>query len=283
MDIRKFVLSYYTNATESLHINEITKPKGALSLHCHDYYQIYYLKSGRVIHHLERGSAELKPGDVFIIPPNLPHYIETASSTVRFYSISFKADYIEPVLRGNRLVADFIHGVSELTPDGIEPSITLRAEDIAIADSLVIKMMDEFSSDRTGKDELIKASLSLLLSLFARAYLDERVHSVSFVTEREEILHLLGYIKNHLGDPMSLDTMAQRTAMSKSVFCEAFQRVTGESFKRYLNRVRVEAAAVMIKSGERVTNAAMMVGYNDFSTFYRNFKARFGVSPRGYK
>ena len=48
MDIKKFVLSYYSNATEDFHINEITKPGEALSLHNHEYYQIYYLKSGRL-------------------------------------------------------------------------------------------------------------------------------------------------------------------------------------------------------------------------------------------
>ena len=37
------------------HIKEITNPKESLSLHNHDYYQIYYLKHGRLIHHLENG------------------------------------------------------------------------------------------------------------------------------------------------------------------------------------------------------------------------------------
>lgn len=52
MNVKKFVLSYYSNATADFHIKEITKPQEALSLHNHDYYQIYYLKSGRLIHHL---------------------------------------------------------------------------------------------------------------------------------------------------------------------------------------------------------------------------------------
>ena len=82
MDIKKFVLSYYSNATEFFHIKEITKPKEALSLHSHEYYQIYYLKSGKLIHHLGDGCAELKARDVFIIPPDLPHYIEKASKDV---------------------------------------------------------------------------------------------------------------------------------------------------------------------------------------------------------
>jgi small subunit ribosomal protein S7 len=51
--------------------------------------------------------------------------------------------------------------------------------------------------------------------------------------------------------------MAKRTAMSKSSFCETFRKITGETFNSYLNRERVEAAAVLIKSGKLVFEAAM--------------------------
>lgn len=283
MDIKRFLLSYYNNATEDFHINEITKPKGALSLHSHGYYQIYYLKSGRIVHHLEYGSAELKARDVFIIPPDLPHYIETSTKDVHFYSISFMPCFIDEIIKSNSLVADFVHCLFDLSAEGVEPSLTIMPEDIALTDALVSKIMQEFSCERSGKDALIKSSLSLLLSIFARAYFDQRCDNMRFASEREAIIHCLGYIRNHLAEPMSLWDMAQRTAMSKTVFCESFKRVTGETFNRYLNRERVEAAAALIKFGERASTAAIRVGYYDFSTFYRNFKRHFGVSPGEYR
>ena len=283
MDIKKFVLSYYSNATEDFHIKEITKPKEALYLHSHEYYQIYYLKSGKLIHHLEKSSAELKARDVFIIPPNLPHYIETVSSDVRFYSISFMPCYISENLKENKFVADFIHCVNDLSAEGVEPSITLRSEDIVLADALVDKIMQEFSREMMGKDALIKSSLSLLLSVFARAYLGSRLENMRFASQREAILHCLGYLKNHLSEQITLKEMAKRAAMSKSSFCESFRKITGETFGSYLNRERVEAAAGLIKSGKLVFEAATEVGYRDASTFYRNFKKHFGVSPNEYK
>lgn len=283
MDIKNFVLSYYSNATKDFHIKEITKPQEALSLHKHEYYQIYYLKSGKLIHHLENGSAELKARDVFIIPPNLPHYIETASAEVCFYSISFMPEYISEIIRGNIFVADFIHAITDLSSGGLEPRLTLHPEDITLSDVLVLKIMQEFSSDLTGKDALIKASLSLLLSVFARAYLEFKYENLKFVSEREAILHCLGYIKNHLSENITLQEMAKRTAMSKSSFCENFRKVSGETFSAYLNRERVEAAAALIKSGKLVFEAAMALGYKDQSTFYRQFKKHFGVSPSEYK
>ena len=283
MDIKEFVLSYYSNATESFHIKEITEPHEALSLHSHGYYQIYYLKSGRLIHHLENACAELVARDVFIIPPNLPHYVEKASSEVCFYSISFMPEYITEIIGANKLVADFVHCITNLSGEGVEPSLTLRLEDVALADILVQKIMQEFSSEITGRDQLISSSLSLLITVFARAYLEERCEKVRFVSEREAIMHCTGYIRNHLSEQVTLGEMAQRLAMSKSAFCQNFRKVTGETFHQYLNRERVEAAAELLRSGKPAFKAAMDVGYGDFSTFYRNFKKRFGLSPSEYR
>ena len=283
MDVKKFVLSYYENATEDFHIKEITRPRGALSLHSHGYFQIYYIKSGRVTHHLSYASAELCAGDVFIIPPDLPHYIEPSGEGLRFYSVSFMPRLAERVSSGNKLVGDFLHCLCELSSDRVPPSLTLGQEDIIFADSLLDRIMREFLGERSGKEVLIASALALLLSVFARAYFEDLETDVGLRSDREAILHSLGYVNNHLSEPITLSEMAKRTAMSKTVFCTAFQSVTGETFKRYLNKQRVHFAARLIKEGESITAAARLAGYAEFSTFYRNFKKILGISPHAYK
>ncbi len=283
MDVRKFVLSYYSNATEDFHINEITKPKGALTLHCHEYFQIYYLKEGKITHHLENSFAELCAGDVFIIPPNLPHYIQSSCADLRFYSISFMPSFISEIESGSKFVKDFVHYLDEFARENIPPSLTLEGDDALFADALVQKMMREFSGERTGKDALIKSSLGLLLSIFARAYFDEKCQSIKIRSEREAIMHCITYLNNHFSEEITLDQIAKKTAMSKTAFCKSFNAVVGETFKKYLNRQRIECAARLIKSGESISLAARRSGYTDFSTFYRNFKRIYGVSPGEYK
>ncbi len=282
MDIKKFVLSYYKNATDDFHINEIMRPKGALVLHTHDYFQIYYLKSGSIIHHLEGDTATLNPGDVFIIPPNLPHYIETSREPIRFFSISFTAGFLSGIADSNKFVADFMHYINDADRRSIAPSFTLFNDDIPFTDALVAKIMSEFGGDNIAKETLIRASVGLLLTVFARSYFAQRSESIRLRSEREAIAHCLGYIENHLSESISLSDVAKMSAMSRSTFCRAFRRVTGETFKSYLNRIRIERASELLREGESVETVARLTGFNDPSTFYRNFKKQTGITPRKF-
>ena len=45
--------------------------------HSHSYEQIVYIVSGRVRFTVGDESAELGPGDVLLVPPNIEHYAET--------------------------------------------------------------------------------------------------------------------------------------------------------------------------------------------------------------
>ena len=89
MDVKKFLLSYYKDATQDFHITRITRPQGALELHQHPYFQLYYVVRGSMIHHVDDSLATLGAGDVFILPPELPHRIEALGQDVDFYSMSF--------------------------------------------------------------------------------------------------------------------------------------------------------------------------------------------------
>lgn len=282
MDVRKFVLSYYTNATENFHINEVTHPKGALSLHIHDYFQIYYLKTGKLVHHLESSSATLHPGDVFIIPPSLAHYIEPSSKNLLFYSISFAPDFLVNIENSSKLIKDFIRYLTDLSFENVPPSFSLGSEDMIFTDVLIRQIMSEFSSEKTGKEAVIQSSVGLLLSIFARTYLEQKCESIKIKSDRETIMHCISYLNNHFSEKITLQETAKRTAMSKTTFCKAFYSVIGETFNSYLNRKRIENAASLMKKGESAAVAAALSGYSDFSTFYRNFKKALGVSPAEY-
>ncbi len=282
MNVKKFVLSYYKNATDDFHITRITSPKEALHLHSHNYFQIYYLVSGKLIHHLENTTASLAAGDIFILPPNQAHYIEMPDGEVDFYSLSFMSDYFQTVKEANKLILDFLLYLQAQQAERIEPKVSLSYEDTIFTDALFKRILAEFSDNKTGKNEIIKESVSVLLSLFARVYFEENGTALIAKENRRLVMHSIEYIKNHFDEEITLSEIVRRSAMSKTNFCAIFNSITGMPFKEYLNRYRIERAAELIASGEKISVAGNACGYSDFSTFYRNFKKYTELSPSAF-
>ena len=283
MDIRRFVLSFYKDAAEDFHIQRITRPAEALKLHTHDYFQIYYINKGEVLHHLAGACARLSYGDVFILPPNVPHYIEVFGTDVDFYSLSFMPGFFDKTEDRSGLAADFLHYLQTAAMESIHPRFSLQSDDILFTETIFHRIMDEFVSERIGKREIIHEYVSLLLSLFARTYFAEHAESILLKTNRELILHCLTYIENHYNEEITLAEITRHSAMSKTCFCSLFSSVTGTSFKNYLNTYRIRKACEMIRSGEKISNVSTRCGYSDFSTFYRNFRKYMSISPAQYQ
>ena len=279
MNGKRFVLSFYKNAAKNFHITRISEPKEALQLHSHGYFQIYYLISGGLIHHLGKSTACLTAGDIFILPPNQPHFIEKAEPEVDFYSLSFMPDYFQTPIEPNGLILDFLQYLQTEQAERIEPKVSLCYEDTILTNVLFKRIMTEFSGNKTGKNEIIKESTSVLLSLIARVYFEEHATALIAKENRQLVMHSIDYIKNHYNEDITLSEIIHRSAMSKTSFCTIFHSIVGMSFKEYLNRCRVERAAELIAAGEKVSFAGTACGYSDFSTFYRNFKKYMDMSP----
>lgn len=87
-------------------------------------------------------------------------------------------------------------------------------------------------------------------------------------------------IKTHFSDNRKISYYANIAGMSESGFRRLFNDFTGVSPIEYRNRIRLENAKMLLKSGEyRIEEAAFAVGFTNLSFFYRSYKQLFGHSP----
>ncbi len=186
-------------------------------------------------------------------------------------------------LHGIKLIADFLYYLKTAALERIQPKFSLPHDDIMFAETLFKRIMSEFSGLKTGKDEVIKECVSVLLSLFARVYFEGKAETLNLEYNRHSVMHCIEYIKNHFDEDISLAEIAKCSAMSKTCFCNIFSSITGTSFKNFLNTYRIEKAAELLLTGEKISTVSTLCGYSDLSTFYRNFKKQIGVSPTQYQ
>ncbi len=93
------------------------------------------------------------------------------------------------------------------------------------------------------------------------------------------------YIDSHYKENISVTALAKRFGLSRSSFCAVFPQFTGLSVRRYIAQKRILEAQMLIRSHPELSlgQIAAEVGYEDTTTFYRNFLRVAGVSPSKYR
>jgi AraC family transcriptional regulator len=98
------------------------------------------------------------------------------------------------------------------------------------------------------------------------------------------IIPALVHIQAHLDQDLSLDALAEHAGISKFHFHELFKSAVGETPKEYVERLRLEWAAVQLRIRRvAVVDVALECGYRNHETFSRAFRGRFHTSPSEYR
>lgn len=94
-----------------------------------------------------------------------------------------------------------------------------------------------------------------------------------------------GYVDEHFSKrELSLEEVASVAGMSPSYFAVVFKQVTGQTFNRYLTRLRINRAKdLLLYSDLRSYEIAEAVGYENASYFARVFRKVEGATPSDYK
>ena len=94
------------------------------------------------------------------------------------------------------------------------------------------------------------------------------------------VTRALTYLRENIAEPLSVDDLAQKAGMSRTVFHRHFKAATTFSPLQFIKALRLSDAAMLLTQGANVSQAASRVGYSSASQFSREFRRQFGKSPR---
>jgi AraC family transcriptional regulator len=86
-------------------------------------------------------------------------------------------------------------------------------------------------------------------------------------------------IRERLGDPIPLSTIAAAVHLSPDRFRHLFMTETGVTFRAYLLWQRLESALAAYVAGATLTESAHAGGFADSAHFSRTFRKMFGIAP----
>jgi AraC-like DNA-binding protein len=152
--------------------------------------------------------------------------------------------------------------------------------------SALIPLLAEAEAARDDRDdgELEEIALRLcgtVLAMLADAKLAD--HSPR-QRDAQRITRALRRIEAHAEEPLALTDLAREAAMSRYHFLRVFKQVAGMTPHQFVLRTRLNRAAVRLRrSDESVLDIAAGTGFNDLSTFNRQFRKVVGCSPSVFR
>ncbi|MBD2846321.1 helix-turn-helix domain-containing protein [Paenibacillus sp. IB182496] len=119
------------------------------------------------------------------------------------------------------------------------------------------------------------------LAMFDRVI--DRILSEQEVLDSTLVEQMTAYIRENYTRDLSLTDVAEHFNFSPGYISTAFKQHTGENFKDYLNKYRVDQAKeILDRRKMKIGELALMVGCNNANTFIRMFRKYEGVSPGQY-
>jgi AraC-like DNA-binding protein/mannose-6-phosphate isomerase-like protein (cupin superfamily) len=261
-------------------------------VHKHEYMQINYIYRGKAKHMINGTEFNVMKGDIFVIPPFVPHLITSEpGERAEIYEFEFMPEFI------NQNFKDFKNAESFLDFAYIEPflvSENLVKPRLNLVGKVQVEVeadlnscLKEFTEKKPGYVLLIKSLLLKILVVVGReftTYLENSKSRSIYDRHRDAIMGAIQYIEENFRNDLSVDEVARQYMLSPSYFSYLFKSITSKTFTEYLNGLRISCALELLKTTDkRVLEICYDVGFNNVNHFNRMFKQYVGMSPVVYR
>ena len=229
------------------------------STNWHENMEILLFLSGRGRVFCEDTDLEMREGDIAVIGSGMLHRVESDEGT-RYYC----------------LIPDlgFLHK-NGIRPDRHRFPLRIRDEGLS-ADYR--RVAEAFASTDAYRECAVRGALLTFTVELLRRF-GEEGESLR-VEENAPIRNVIAYIRAHYTEPLDIDALATVAGLSKFHFIREFKRVTGQTAVTYINTVRTERAARLLREGSiSVSEVAAACGFSSHSYFSKVFFRHRGVLP----
>jgi transcriptional regulator GlxA family with amidase domain len=103
------------------------------------------------------------------------------------------------------------------------------------------------------------------------------------IPRRELVGRVMGFVRDNLGDPVSIAELSRLAGVSERTLRAAFREALGLSPKQYTIAERLQAAHDALQAADpkstTVTDVAMEYGFFELGRFAGRYREAFGESP----
>ena len=229
--------------------------------HAHDMCEIIYVLQGDITYNVEGRVYDIANGDIIVTPPGKIHSIYSKTRTLYKRHCALLNKSLFPKVIWNKV---------------IEGRDVYKCADNEKIKSLYEKMEEycEIFDDTEVRSHIVQNLL------------EEVFYNLSLITDGEQTVSInpliekaLAYISKNLTEIRDIEEVSNAVYVTKSHLHHVFMRELKLTPGKYITSKRLLLAQKKIMKGEKPTQVFSECGFEDYATFFRNYKNYFGYSP----
>ncbi len=244
--------------------------------HRHDYFEIFLITKGKVVHEVNSVIQLLTKGAlVFIRPHDIHCYTPLTTETVEFVNLEVRTHTIMELFAylGSGYPSDSLLRAPSppvtVLSDGLIKSLNQR-----LAALNAIKALD--------KEKARTALRVILVEMFSNHFHSGYTENCAYVPQWLEELNTEMVKLENLTQGM--DAMRAVSGKSTEHLCRTYQKYFGVTPTRFITELRLDYAAGLLRSTDMTAlDIALEIGINNLSHFYKIFKTKFHLAPTQYR
>lgn len=227
--------------------------------------------------------GQLEKGDMAIFPRELPHKL-IAPHTLQGQQRHIPLAEATGIKGTGLLCGDvyFKHQGSHYLLNSLPPMLIIKAEQASQWIQPLMQLITQESLHPCPASEAIFSRLTELLFSYAiRHHLfdkKEQANMLSLYTNTR-LAAAISAIHQHPQQHWTIEQLAQKCNMSRTIFAEKFRTVSGWTVAQYLTWWRMQLAWQYLQEGQSISQTITLIGYQSEAAFSRTFKKIFSTTP----
>ncbi len=253
-----------------------------VSIHSHDFYELYFFIRGEATYIVENGHYRLQSGDTLLISPTNLHQLDVYDSSETYERIVLWLNprYLKRLSTSKTDLSECFRLCSDnrnhLIRDN-DVSEDIKANLLAVYS---LSQSAEFGDDVAAEIH-IKHILLTLCKYLKLASAEPAARSVPSQPDNV-ISRALDFISKHISDNLSLDNLADSLFISKYYLSRLFKEQTGTTPHQYILKKRLILSKRLIEEELPINEVFSRCGFCDYTHFFRAFKQEYGITPKQY-